>query len=150
MIALRAHSMKSAIVAAVIFPTVMPARALELITKEEASLPPGLSERMRGPIPGPIIEVLSPPSDVRQRTPFRLLVRFRTYGGSLVDKELVRMIYIKDPLVELTKRVQDFITPRGIEVKDAEVPPGRHMIRIQLNDTAGRTGSTYFTFQVTQ
>jgi hypothetical protein len=150
MIALRTHPMKSAIVAAVVFPTAMAAHALELITKEEAGLPPGLSDKARGPIPGPTIEVKSPPSDVRQRTPLRLLVQFKTFGGTPVDKDSVRMVYIKEPLVELTGRVRDFITPAGIEVKDAEVPPGRHTILIQLKDAAGRTGSTYLTFDVTQ
>jgi hypothetical protein len=67
-----------------------------------------------------------------------------------VDKESVRLIYIKNPLVELTKRVHDFITPTGIELPEVQVPPGTHTIRLQLKDSAGRTSSTYFTFQVEQ
>jgi len=148
---IRAHVFGSAIVAILVISLVTPSFALELITKEEASLPPGARPGpLRGPIPGPTIEVMSPPSDVGQRSPLRLLVRFKTYAGSKVDKESIRLIYIKTPLVELTNRVRDFITPTGIELHEAQVPPGSHTIRIQLKDTAGRTGSTYFTFEVTQ
>src|SRR5689334_10685836 len=148
--ALRTHPMKSAIVAAVFFSNALAAHALELITKEEAGLPPALFDKLRGPVPGPAVEVVSPPSDVRQKTPVLLRVRFKTFAGSPVDKDSVRIVYIKDPLVELTGRVRDFITPAGIEVKEAVVPPGRHTILIQLKDAAGRTGSTYLTFDVTQ
>ena len=122
--------------------------ALELITKEEAARPPGMRIDLRGPFPGPTIEIVSPPSDVRQVSPIRLLARFTTYAGTEVDKETVRLIYIKTPLIELTDRVRDFITTKGIDLNNAEVPPGIHTIRIQLKDSAGRTGSTYLTFVI--
>jgi hypothetical protein len=150
MSAVRAHAVRLSLLAVVLITTATSVHGLELITKEEASLPPGTPTELRGPIPGPVIEVKSPPSDVRQKSPLRLLVTFTTRSGSPVDKDSVRLIYIKNPLVELTNRVHDFITPTGIEVRDAQVPPGSHTIRIQLKDLAGRPSSKYFTFEVGQ
>jgi hypothetical protein len=134
----------------VLLTTATSVHSLELITKEEASFPPGTQTEPRGPMPGPTIEVKWPPADVRQKSPLRLVVTFTTHSGSPVDKESVRLIYIKNPLVELTNRIHDFITPTGIEVRDAQVPPGSHTIRIQLKDLAGRASSKYFTFEVGQ
>ena len=124
------------------------ALAFELITREEAAYPPGILHTTRGPVPGPSIEVEAPPTDVDQTSPIHLVIRFRSYGGSNVDKNSVRLIYVKSPFVELTPRVQDFINADGIDLKQAEVPPGTHTIRIQLKDTDGRPSYTNFTFKV--
>jgi hypothetical protein len=54
------------------------------------------------------------------------------------------------PAVDLTERARSFITPNGIEIKDAKVPPGTHTIRISVSDTEGRSGSADLTFSVTK
>ena len=41
-----------------------------------------------------------------------------------------------------------FISADGIEVPEAEVPPGIHEFRIELKDNDGRRGATEFKFQV--
>lgn len=82
------RTMKLSLLAVVLATTAKPAQSLELITKEEASLPPGTQTELRGVIPGPTIEVKSPPSDVRQKSPLRLVVTFTTHSGSPVDKDL--------------------------------------------------------------
>ena len=148
MTAAQSHALKTAFVAVFVFLVAATTSAFDLITKEEASLPSGTKTELRGPFPGPVVEVVLPPSDVGQRSPIRFLVRFKTFAGSPVDKESVRLIYIKNPLIELTPRVRPFITSTGIELVDANVPPGTHTIRVQLKDSAGRTSSKYVTFQV--
>jgi hypothetical protein len=148
MIACRVQIISVLVIALALGQNVQRSWALQLITKEEASLPPSDRIDVRGPFPGPTIEVLSPPSDVAQTSPVRLVVRFETYAGSEIDTEAIRVIYMKTPPVELTGRVYDFITLKGIEIREAEVPPGTHTIRIQVRDRAGRTGSSVFTFRV--
>src|SRR6516225_1221088 len=75
--------------------------ALVLITPQEAALPDSL---------GP-----------NQRPGFR----------AVIVPQLVKVIYLKDPAVNLTPRISDFITTNGIELSGAEVPPGTHYIRIE-------------------
>jgi hypothetical protein len=41
-----------------------------------------------------------------------------------------------------------FISADGIEVPEAEVPPGVHEFRIELKDKDGRLGGTEFSFKV--
>jgi hypothetical protein len=120
---------------------------IELITPEEALYPSAPSEQ-RGPVPGPTIQIVSPPSDVAQISPIRLILRFKAYGGTVVDKDSARLIYEKDPLVELTPRVAPYVTSTGLMLQKAKVPPGTHIIRIQLKDSAGRIGATNFSFTV--
>jgi hypothetical protein len=122
--------------------------AIELITQAEANYPP--ADEIRGPIPGPIVEVMSPPGDIPQRSPVRLFLRFTPFGGAKIDPESIRLIYEKRPEVELTPRVRPYATVRGIDVPKARVPPGTHVIRVLVRDTEGRLGSSTFKFVVTQ
>ena len=64
--------------------------AFQLISVEEAALPPGPVMRLRGNIPGPIIEVLSPLDDADIQSPVRFVVRFKSYARSKIDVESVR------------------------------------------------------------
>ncbi len=57
---------------------------------------------------------------------------------------------MRTPLVDLTQRAKAFITPDGIEIKNAEVPPGTHTIRVSVADTDGRIGSADITFSIGQ
>ena len=125
-----------------------PLSEVELITAAEASYPPNIPDEVRGPIPGPKIDVISPPEDVAQKSPIRLIIRFRTFGGAAVDTDSVRMIYEKKPLVELTPRIASYVTAAGIRLDRARVPPGTHVIRLQLKDTANRLSVAAFKFSV--
>jgi hypothetical protein len=152
MIAVQACLAGLTIIAVTLFPASAPADVLELITEQEANYQdaPNRLGPTRGPTPGPIIEVMSPHSDAKETVPFRLAVRFRTYpGGKPIDKESVRLIYMKENPIELTKRVYDFITRTGIEVNEVKAPRGRHTIQIILRDTDRRTATPYYlTFEV--
>jgi hypothetical protein len=128
-------------------PAAEAANEIELITMTEARYPPNPIE-IRGPVPGPTVQVISPPSDVAQISPIRLILRFNAYGGTVVDKDSVRLIYEKDPLVELTWRVSAYIEPTGINIENAKVPPGTHIILVRLKDSSGRVGETHFQFTI--
>jgi hypothetical protein len=127
------------------------ATAFTLITDDEAKRPPGPLGPM-GPIPGPIIQVISPMDDVPLFSPIRFVVRFRSFAMTLIDFDSLRFVYVKEPLIDLTERARKFLRldPSGSSfiLEDAEVPPGIHVIRIDVRDTAGRLGSSYIKFQV--
>ena len=129
----------------------VPARAqqpdfVELIYQTEADYPP--ADEIRGPTPGPVVEVVSPPRDVPQRSPIRLNLRFSSFGGTSIDLDSIRLIYEKRPEVELTSRVLPYVGAKAIVINKAKVPAGTHTIRVLVKNTAERLGVSHFTFTI--
>jgi hypothetical protein len=62
----------------------------------------------------------------------------------------VLLTYLRTPEIDLTQRIKPFIAAGGIDVQDAQVPPGTHTIRVIVADTDGRTNEADFTFTVGQ
>jgi hypothetical protein len=131
---------------------IAPAGAIQLVTEQEAALPPdhlpGLA--LRGsPSRRPSAVVVSPPPNAGQVTsPLSLKVKLQAFGGAKIDPDSVVVTYKKTPMIDITQRIMPFIKADGIEVPEAEVPPGRHEFRIELKDKDGRLGGTDFSFQV--
>ncbi len=138
---------------AVLLAIACPAYAFQLITAEDASRKPGPILDPRGNIPGPTIDVKSPMGQAELHSPVTFEVTFKSFAGSKIDVGLIRIIYVKDPPIDLTKRVKDRLGPKGFEpsgfkFEDGEVVPGTHTIRIEVGDTDGRKRATYTTFTV--
>jgi len=129
-----------------------PATALQLITDSEAALPPAPNAgHERGISRGPTIVVVSPqPYAGTIKSPLTFKVLFEGHGGTAINVNSVLLTYLKKPTIDLTQRLEPYITPGGIDVEDAEVPPGTHTIRINVTDTDGRPGSTDITFSVSK
>jgi hypothetical protein len=131
---------------------VRPAVAVELITPSEAALPeqPSIGHE-RGISRGPTVQVvLPPPGAGTLKSPLDLKIMFESHNGATVNVDSVLLTYMRLPAVDLTQRVRDFIAPTGVEIKQAEVPPGTHTIRVSVSDSNGRTGSADVTFSVTK
>lgn len=128
------------------------ARAVVLITATEAALPDAAGARqlgVRGVSRGPKILVLSPAPDAGLvRSPLDLVLKFETHGGAVVQPLSVKVIYLKNPTVNLTQRIGNLITATGIEVRGAQAPSGTHYIRVEVKDDAGRLGSIAFPLMV--
>ena len=124
------------------------ANPVTLITTDEASLPPpkgAVAMSARGVTRGPKIELASPPATT---SPLKLSLKFQSYGGATIDLDSVKVIYLRSSNVELTERVKSFITPGGIDIPEAQLPPGNHVVRVDLKDSDGRVASTSFTLKV--
>lgn len=137
----------------VFLPAAQPATAFQLITPAEAALPSGKvpSFETRGsPTREPRIAVLSPSGAGVVYSPLELKLRFTAFGGAAIDPDSVVVTYVKQPDVDITPRLKQFITAAGIDITQAQVPPGLHQFWIELKDTDGRVGSREFDFQVTQ
>ena len=80
--------------------------------------------------------------------PFRLAVRFMPSNGVPIEPDSVRIIYRRQPAVDLTARVKPFITAAGIEAPAVVVPPGKHVVEIEATDKEGRNGRSQFTLTV--
>jgi hypothetical protein len=58
--------------------------------------------------------------------------------------------YLKNPAIDMTQRIAPFISAVGIDVPQADVPPGKHQFWIELRDKNGRVGGGEFSFQVSK
>jgi hypothetical protein len=77
-----------------------------------------------------------------------LQLKFESFGGAKIDTDSVKVTYMKSPSVDLTPRLKPFVKPDGIDMPDAELPPGDHVIRVDVKDSEGRTATTSFTLKV--
>jgi len=50
--------------------------------------------------------------------------------------------------VDLTPRVKAFVQPTGIDMPDAQLPPGDHLVRIDVKDSEGRVSTTSFMLKI--
>jgi hypothetical protein len=125
------------------------AYAAALITPEEAALPPmkgAVPNSNRGITRGPKITVSEESS--AKPAPIHFQVRFQPLGGSTIDLEGLKVIYLKQPNVDLTPRVKPFAQPGGIDMPDALLPPGDHLVRIDVKDSEGRVSTTSFLLKI--
>lgn len=126
-----------------------PAFAAALITPEEAALPAmkgAVANSNRGITRGPKITV-SDEAGARS-SPIRFQVKFQPLGGSTIDVDGLKVIYLKQPNVDLTPRVKPFVQPTGIDMPDALLPPGDHLMRIDVRDSEGRVSTTSFLLKI--
>lgn len=124
-------------------------RAVQLITEEEAKLPPpkgAVAADRRGILRGPKVEFVSPGDSVS--SPMRLHLKFESFGGAKIDPDSVKVIFLRTPNVDLTPRVKPFVQADGINMQDAELPPGDYTVRVDVKDSDGRPGTAIFTLKV--
>jgi hypothetical protein len=120
-----------------------------LISEEEAKLPPpkgAVVADRRGITRGPRIEVVG--EREQNHSPLHLQLKFESFGGSKIDPGSLRVTYLRNPNVDLTDRVRSFASVSGLDMPDAELPPGDHMIRVDIKDSDGRAGTTSFLLKV--
>lgn len=120
-----------------------------LITEDEAKLPPpkgAVAADRRGILRGPKIQFVADGDTVH--SPTRLRLKFESFGGTKIDPDSVKVTYLRTPNVDLTPRLKPFIQTNGIDIPDAELPQGEHMLRVDLKDSDGRPGTTSFVLKV--
>jgi hypothetical protein len=128
------------------------ARAEVLITEAEAKLPNAIdvSMTMRGLTRGPSIELLSPNSDQSVTSPLPLKIKFDIRNRIEIEPDSIKLTYIKANPVDLTDRIKKHVTRGGIEMDRAEVPPGTHILRLDIKDKQGRVGSAMIKLRVNE
>jgi hypothetical protein len=128
--------------------TLAHAAPVTLITTEEAGEPPpkgAVAMSARGVTRGPKIELVSP---LATTSPLHIALKFQSYGGATIDVDSVKVIYLRANNVELTDRVKPFISANGIDIPEAQLPPGNHVLRVDLKDSEGRTATTSLNLKV--
>jgi hypothetical protein len=125
------------------------AQAVQLITEEEAKLPPpkgAVAMDKRGILRGPKVEYVSTGETVH--SPLHLQLKFQSFGGATIDPDSVRVIYLRAPNVDLTPRIRPFVQSTGVDIPDAELPPGEYTVRVDVKDSEGHSGTTSFVLRV--
>jgi hypothetical protein len=120
-----------------------------LITDEEAKLPPpkgAIATDRRGITRGPKIDFIAVSDPLH--SPMHLQMKFESFGGAKIDPDSVKITYLRTPNVDLTTRMKSFVQASGIDMPDAELPVGDHMLRVDVKDSEGRVGSTSFVLKV--
>lgn len=123
---------------------------LHLITRQEANFPPPATSSSPGRnlTRGPGVDRLAPPPIGIGGDPFRFAVKFKPRNGVAIDPAKVRVTYRREIDVDLTARIKPFITADGIDASAVIVPPGRHLIEIEVTDKEGRVGRGQVTLTV--
>ena len=75
------------------------------------------------------------------RSPIRFKVKFRAFGDAEIDQLSIQVTYLKIPTIDLTSRIMPFANASGIDMPDADVPPGDHFIQLDVKDSNGRVGT---------
>lgn len=129
---------------------VTPVRAgTVLISADEAKLPPpkgAVGVATRGITRGPKVAYVGTADAAK--SPMRLQLKFESFGGSKIDTDSLKVTYVKTPSVDLTPRLKPFVKPDGIDMPDAELPAGDHLIRVDVKDSDGRVATTSFTLKI--
>lgn len=137
-------------IAAVVLSGAIPAYAVHvLITEEEAKLPPpkgAVVTNRRGVTRGPKIKYVEESEPIH--CPMHLQLKFESFGGAKIDPDSVKITYLRTPNVDLTARIKSFVQASGIDIPDVQLPPGDHMVRVDVKDSDGRIGSTSFILRV--
>lgn len=127
-------------------------RPFELITVEEAAAPDldpsAWHVEVGRPDEGPEIEVISPHMGVTIKGPVPIDVRFIKKDNRDIDPATIKVEYLKFLTIDLTPRVQDYLSKEGIKVPNANLPAGTHTIRFSVGDTTGVVTKLIFTFEV--
>jgi hypothetical protein len=129
--------------------------AFTLITEDEARLPDDtVEDRLRDPFPGPVIHILGCPKEVFA-FPMDLTLELKAFAGASIDVDSLRVVYMKQPRVNLTSRIRaaNAIRPAAdnkvvISIQDAEIPVGQHTLQVWAKDSRDKDSETYFSLDV--
>ena len=138
------HSIIAILLSAIAAPALPDTGAAEmLISEAEAKLPASTDVGMttRGLSRGPGVEQVSPDPERGVASPVPFKVKFIARNNVAIDPASVKVTYLKAQSVDLTERIKKYLTAEGIDMKDAEIPPGTHHLRINLKDKQDRTST---------
>lgn len=109
-----------------------------LISSSEAALPPSATSKAGRSIGrGPAIRQVAPAGTVPANAPFDLRVEFAGRGGEKISPATAQVVLLRGGNVDLTQRLKPYITPAGIAMPNAMVPPGTYVMEVTVADADG-------------
>lgn len=124
-----------------------------LITPEEAAMAPKKMPRdSQTPFEaevslGPIIEVLKPSHEGSVLPPVEVDIKFLPRLRP-VDLASLKVTVVKLINIDITDRVLPYASSAGIHVPAAQLPSGRHIVRVSIADQDGLRSAKELTFVI--
>ncbi|MEW5909428.1 MAG: hypothetical protein AB1659_06495 [Thermodesulfobacteriota bacterium] len=123
-----------------------------LITEKEATMPDipdtGSAILEMEKMKGPVIRVNSPKNGETYPRPIKVDMEFISPENVLVDIKTLQVLYVKLIEIDITDRIKPFATEKGIFIPEADIPKGRHKIKITIADAGGNKSSKDLIFMV--
>jgi hypothetical protein len=125
-------------------------RAVLLVSQSELDalpldMPVAWSTKPTSP-EGPSIDIASPTNNGTYEGSFPIKVEFLPGPkGYDVDINSLKLEYKKAWGIDITDRVRDYITGTVIDVKESELPSGRHTVEIEIADVKHNVSRQIFT-----
>lgn len=129
-----------------------PARGSALLmTAKEAALPSSTQVGFAGVSvdDGPTIIIDKPGDGATVSSGFPLYILYDAAGRESIDVDTVKLICRKQPPINLTPRIKQQITAKGIWLENVQLPPGTYRLKLSLADTLGRPAEREFSIKVT-
>jgi hypothetical protein len=77
-----------------------------------------------------------------------LKVKFIARNNVAIDPASVKLTYLRARPVDLSERIKAYVTKEGLEMNAAGVPPGTHVLCLDVEGAEGRSASTTITLSV--
>lgn len=129
-----------------------PVATVQLMTDEEAALPERKQQLGFAGAPadtGPAILIRKPGDGVSVAAGFPLVIQFSAATGRTIDPGSIRLVCLKQPLVDLTPRIRPYASEKGVSIDRVTLPPGLYRLRVSLADSRGDTSEREFSLTVT-
>lgn len=98
---------------------------------------------------GPLITIESPGESGTVNSPAAIRVLFVPGpSGELPDPDSFKFLLKKLITIDLTDRVSDYVTADGIDVDEADIPPGKYKFEMRIADLAGNESARQFKMKV--
>ncbi|MEW6602577.1 MAG: hypothetical protein AB1499_16510 [Nitrospirota bacterium] len=111
-----------------------------LITASEGATedaPPGLFEVGRSLNTGPDIKIISPEIADEYYPPVDINIVFMPAKDAEVDMSKFKVEYLKLISLDITDRFKQYTTSNGIRIPKADLPRGKHKLRVTIGDSKG-------------
>lgn len=126
-----------------------------LITPEEAASAPVAALPGGAPFEvgrqdsnlGPTIEILKPNDGGKASGPIEIQINFVPKTGP-VDVSSLKVTVVKFLSIDITDRLREYVSASGIQVKEAKIPAGKHIVRISVADAQGARSIKEIEFEV--
>jgi hypothetical protein len=127
------------------------AGTMTLLTEKEGAMeeaPAGLIEIGRTINDGPEIKIIKPAIDNDYKSPVEIDVLFIPLEGVGVDLSQLKVECLKIITIDLTNRILPYSTDGGIKIENADLPKGKHKIRVTIGDMEGGVTQEVFLVKV--
>ena len=116
---------------------VSPTEARDFKGEEAYNEPPAL--RPRAVVP--LIDILKPEAvaDLKVKAPFAIAVLFKSQADAAIDPATFKVMYGAFK-IDITSRITKFVkvTKEGFSLENAQIPPGKHRLTMQVMDEKQR------------